>query len=115
MQVTDARATMAVYRLHRKEWEKGNKQLVRAADSGKKRKRSEKPDLEDAGTDEAGDDNGANVVEKNRPPRGGRKGVSSGLTTIIRRGAHGKTGTSGEKTKWWKELAGGSSKGSLRL
>ncbi|KAG5651583.1 hypothetical protein H0H81_008137 [Sphagnurus paluster] len=101
--VTDARATMAVYRLHRKEWEKGNKPL-----KTKKRKRTDAQDEDNV--DEA---NGKNA-EKDKMsvfPGGGRKGVSSGMTTVIRRGS---TSGSGEKTKWWKELAG-SSKGSVRL
>lgn len=105
---------MAVYRLHRKEWEKGHKQLTKAADSGMKRKRGEKKEHEDPGVNEAGDDDGEDMKAKKQFPGGGRKGVSSGLTTVIRRGGNGKGGTTGEKTKWWKELAG-SSKGSLRL
>ncbi|KAG5644292.1 hypothetical protein DXG03_008710 [Asterophora parasitica] len=94
--VTDARATMAVYRLHRKEWEKGNTTLTT-----KKRKRADK--TQDEGT---GDIEG-DIAEAF--PGGGRKGVSSGITTVVRRGS-----SDGEKTKWWKELAG-ASKGTMRL
>ena len=53
-------------------------------------------------------------------PGGGRRGVSSGLSTVIKRigdGASGHAKTKGKtktKEKWWKELGGGS-KGSVRL
>jgi len=101
---------MAVYRLHRKEWEKGNRQLVKARESGKKRKRHK--------TDDEDGSEGEEV--KSDFPGGGRKGVSSGLTTIVRRGVNSQTrgtrgGSTGEKkSKWWKELASGS-KGTLKL
>lgn len=101
---------MAVYRLHRKEWEKGNRQLAKNGEPGKKRKlgalkRSEA---------HIGDDNEGEEEVKDKFPGDGRKGVSSGLTTVIRRGINFRnqargSGSSGEKkTKWWKELAGGS-------
>ncbi|KAG6831363.1 hypothetical protein H0H87_005374 [Tephrocybe sp. NHM501043] len=105
--VTDARATMAVYRIHRKEWEKGNKQLPQA----KKRKRTEKTDGEER--EEAEDEDATNVEGASQFPGGGRKGVSSGLTTIVRHGAGAATGEK-EKKKWWKEVLS-SSKGSMRL
>lgn len=87
---------MAVYRLHRKEWEKGIRPLN---EHMKKRKRS---------TDEEDE------VQPSKPilPGGGRKGVSSGLSTIVVRG--GGSESVGEKAKWWKEL-GGKSKGIMRL
>ncbi|KAF8058643.1 ribonuclease H-like domain-containing protein [Lyophyllum atratum] len=97
--VTDARATMAIYRLHRKEWEKGSKPLT------KKRKRGDETQDDETG---AADSAVGEVKAAPSIPGGGRKGVSSGLTTVVRHGA------SGEKTKWWKELAGGM-KGSMRL
>ncbi|KAG6853102.1 hypothetical protein C0991_006905, partial [Blastosporella zonata] len=98
--VTDARATMAVYRIHRKEWEKGNKQLLQK----KKRKQME------ADADEKEEED-ADEETKSAFPGGGRKGVSSGLSTIVRRGS-GAAASGGEKTKWWKEI---SSKGSMRI
>ncbi|KAG6829348.1 hypothetical protein H0H92_004714 [Tricholoma furcatifolium] len=86
--VTDARATMAVYRIHRKQWEQGSKPLV----PSKKRKHADKDDEDQA------DDDGET---KATLPGGGRKGVSSGLSTIV----HYRTGpTSNGKTKWWKEV-----------
>lgn len=99
--VTDARATMAIYRLHRKEWEKGNKPPLT-----KKRKRADKSQDEERG-DPDGEDGKAGATSTN--PRGGRKGISSGLTTVVRHGTPGD-----QKTRWWKELGEGS-KGSIRL
>ena len=49
---------------------------------------------------------------------GGRKGVSSGLSTIITKrskgGGGGGGGGGGDKPQWWKELGGGA-KGALSL
>lgn len=82
---------MAVYRLHRKEWEKGNRPL------GKKRARA------DEGAKGEGEDGEDSVATLREFPGGGRKGISSGLTTVVRRGSN----SGGEKVKWWKELATG--------
>lgn len=98
VQVTDARATMAIYRLHRREWEKG-KTLQLPSDPSRtprKRKRS----------DEEAD---------NDPPGGGEKGISTGLTTIVKCLNPSKTKStsstaSRKRAEWWSEL--GSSKGS---
>ncbi|KAG6889539.1 hypothetical protein C0992_004799 [Termitomyces sp. T32_za158] len=100
--VTDARATMAIYRIHRKEWEKGNKPLPQT----KKRKRVE------GMAGDADDNEGKDGMEAESStfPGGGRKGVSSGLSTIVRRGP-GVSG--GQKKKWWKEVL--SSKGSITM
>ncbi|KAK0462857.1 ribonuclease H-like domain-containing protein [Desarmillaria tabescens] len=94
--LTDARATMAVYRLHRKEWEKGT---VQKKPEGKKRKR------QDANNEE---------VQVDAFPGGGRKGVSSGLATVVRRKDEGG---GSKKTQWWKELGAGASgsKGSMKV
>ena len=65
---------------------------------------------------DAGDDEGAGDAQPSKFPGGGRKGVSSGLSTVVIRGSRsGSDG--GEKSKWWQELGGGSgkSKGSMRL
>lgn len=64
-------------------------------------------------------------------PGGGRKGVSSGLSTVVRRSvagsrtvADGKGGRAGgeaspTKSEWWKQLPGGApaggSKGAIRV
>jgi len=105
--VTDARATMAIYRLHRREWEKGKAlQLpwVRDPDRSdhsrtpRKRKRT----VGEGDTD---------------PPGVGKKRISTGLSTIVKRSDPQKTKNtsstaSKKKTEWWSEL--GSSKGSIR-
>ncbi|GLB37965.1 putative EXOIII [Lyophyllum shimeji] len=99
--VTDARATMAIYRLHRKEWEKGNKPLMT-----RKRKRADKsPD--EAG--EASEKEDEALTASSTTPGGGRKGVSSGLTTVVRHGSAVE-----KKTKWWKEELKGEAKGSIK-
>ncbi|KAJ7711566.1 ribonuclease H-like domain-containing protein [Mycena metata] len=123
--VTDARATMAVYRLHRKEWEKGNssRPLPQAKMKGKGK-------AEEAGPSDDEDDEDEDVPQakekKEKPktfPGGGRKGVSSGLGTIVRRQGTGAARSSEDKrsaggrgggAEWWKELGGGA-KGSMRL
>ena len=99
---------MAVYRLHRKEWEKGNKQRAKTGESVKKRKR----DVKDSDLHPDGDSRGDGV--KDVFPGGGLKGVSSGLSTVVQRGskswdreARGSSNTD-ERKKWWKELASGS-------
>ncbi|KZT69707.1 ribonuclease H-like protein [Daedalea quercina L-15889] len=87
--VTDARATMAVYRLHRKEWEKGQRQDGQPS-SSKKRKRAAS-DAQSATTSSA--------IVARKYVGGGRKGVSSGLSTIVMRKE-----TSTNKDQWWTKL-----------
>ncbi|CAA7260297.1 unnamed protein product [Cyclocybe aegerita] len=184
--VTDARATMAIYRMHKKEWEKGSRQLPLVtsskatssssttpsvsnpvASSGKRKERevSESEDGSDDGAEDDAEDEAAEEEEvssiktslKKTPhhkrvtfvsstksrqkaqkfPGGGRKGVSSGLSTVVRRiGGSGTTAKANsgkdvgtvsggavsvkEKAKsgWWKQLPGGAtakggSKGSI--
>jgi len=62
--------------------------------------------------DVKGGDGTGDVRSGGQPVGGGRKGVSSGLSTVVRRGRGGV-----ETSKWWKELGGrsGKSKGSMRL
>ena len=108
---------MAVYRLHRKEWEEGKKRLVKLGESGKKRKRHKNNATR--GPEAHGDEDSEGEGVKSEFPGGGRKGVSSGLTTVVRRGANARTHAidgrgAQKKTKWWKELAT-TSKGTLRL
>jgi hypothetical protein len=97
-QVTDARATMAVFRIHRKEWEKEtNHSIYREPGKFKKRKRNER-----GNEDEEGDANGGTIG-------GGRKGVSSGLSTVVKRARSG----GGAKERWWDVLGESSSKGPM--
>ncbi|OAX35721.1 ribonuclease H-like protein [Rhizopogon vinicolor AM-OR11-026] len=101
--VTDARATMAVFRLHRKEWEKGFRPLPPpGAGASKKRKHLE-----------------SDTLDELTPAGGGRKGVSSGLSTIVKRTPQTKTKTAVKATNsnWWTTLNTSSTtpKGSMKL
>ncbi|KAF9262564.1 ribonuclease H-like protein [Marasmius fiardii PR-910] len=149
--LTDARATMAVYRLHRKEWEKGAVGVAtamllkatskKAMDSGslspKAQGKRKSADEDDETAYQAGDlddemrsstrkvDKKAVKSQKittvskkgHKPtrtyPGGGRKGVSSGLSTIVRNGRRVRVGDGGrgESTRsgkssdqWWKDV-----------
>ncbi|KAF9782395.1 ribonuclease H-like domain-containing protein [Thelephora terrestris] len=98
--VTDARATMAIYRLHRREWEKGKTHQLPSDPSRTPRKRKRSVGEVD-----------------NDPPGGGEKGISTGLATIVKRLNPPKTKNtsstaSKKRAEWWSEL--GSSKGSQR-
>lgn len=97
--VTDARATMALYRLHKVEWEKSLRGVVDAwraqhgdgADHKGKRKRSVDDDEAQEGELEDGeifDGNRGKTGKKSRPepeqfPGGGRKGISSNIGMVI--------------------------------
>ncbi|KAG1737861.1 MipD protein [Suillus paluster] len=94
--VTDARATMAC-------WDKGFRPLpTPGASASNKRKRAECSEL-DAPT----------------PPGRGRKGVSSGLSTIVKRTPQTKTKTAVKtaSSNWWTTLgaSGIAAKGSMKL
>ncbi|KAJ3761623.1 MipD protein [Lentinula raphanica] len=109
--LVDARATMAVYRLHRKEWEKVSPNPVKAAafDTTSKNSNHAKSDIEKEDSKEK------RKVENLNPP-GGRKGVSSGLSTIVRRGRGSNVPE--RRSQWWKKLGNSGSsdsKGSIRI
>ncbi|EAU91958.1 MipD protein [Coprinopsis cinerea okayama7 len=114
--VTDARATMAVYRLHKKEFDKSMGAHLYplptpgpSQPSAQKRKRAEsevgdEDDEEEESTLASG--KGKSKKKKAKSPNPldpgqGRKGVSSGLSTIIRRPGQKKDQ---QKKQWWKEL-----------
>lgn len=186
LQVADARATMAVYKLNKKEWEKGSRPLPQSTKSlpassepataspapskAIKRSHSEVDFASDSDSDSASSDDSDNddavsnqeprpkapepsikdtstklkgkqqgkarTKGKDRPttifPGGGRKGVSSGLSTVVRRGSTGggtsvksrssigmsAVGSSGSGGDWWKQLpggVGGGAKGSVKV
>jgi RNA exonuclease 4 len=112
--VTDARATMALYRLHKPEWESILRRTTEAflakTKGGAKRKRGD--DKESENEDEP-------AAKKEAFPGGGRRGVSSGLGVIVKRGGkriagagrNGNVGSghasggSGGGGKWWEESA----------
>ncbi|EEB94023.1 hypothetical protein MPER_07242, partial [Moniliophthora perniciosa FA553] len=142
--LTDARATMAVYRLHKKEWEKGavgdDDEALSSKAKGKRKRNTESDDGESSDDDggDAGEDSrhrqqkrqnhqmehkkGLKYEKRVKPfPGGGRNGVSSGLSTIVHQGRRvtrgAKSASSSKSGQWWKELGGSSSgsKGSLKL
>ena len=101
---------MAIFRLYKREWEKNLRPVT--ALNKKKRKRDDDDD-DDAGVDDEEIINGDAVSTKSSPskvqfPGGGRKGVSSGLSTVVRRqGKHaGAPAPKTTKQGWWKDLGG---------
>ncbi|THG99473.1 hypothetical protein EW145_g7260 [Phellinidium pouzarii] len=153
--VTDARATMALYRLHQKEWEKGFRSISGLSSKSLTRKRKAPAEDEKDGFD-SGSDEGetgvrqTHVVQNPGPkpqpshakgkkdrvefPGGGRLGVSTGLSTVIKsagkRAKNVKTvsvssdrRSEGGGEKWWATLGGVSAattnhnglKGSMRV
>ncbi|TFK81791.1 ribonuclease H-like protein [Polyporus arcularius HHB13444] len=122
--VTDARATMALFRLHRKTWEKNARHMPSSSIS-KKRPRG------DGGADPSQStvDPSSRMKDKGKAkpkevfPGGGRRGVSSGLSIVLKRSGASKGSQERDQVKskskinekWWKDLGGGGSKGSLRL
>ncbi|KIM35043.1 hypothetical protein M413DRAFT_449924 [Hebeloma cylindrosporum] len=161
--ITDARATMAVYRIHKKEWEKGSRpppvpkvatasSSAPATSSTKSRKRtaveaefaSDSESESQSDTVEPSTNNTNNIpklkststpqptvaTKKGKTkdsstifPGGGRKGVSSGLSTVIKKVTPGskmshstlrgnpKSAGGAGKSEWWKQLPGGVSIG----
>jgi RNA exonuclease 4 len=112
---------MAVYRLHRREWDKGLRPPPVVVTKGKRKRSCESADG-GVGVNEA------EAKESTSKPVSGGKGVSTGLSTVMRWGGMGggkqvlATGRKlsgsrsvGEKPKWWKELGGVTSKGSMKL
>ncbi|RDX57020.1 ribonuclease H-like protein [Lentinus brumalis] len=136
--VTDARATMALFRLHRKTWEKNSRPMP-SSSASEKRPRSasisesvhEPPSgSEGEDSDDVADTSQATITPSYRAKDkgnakakesftgGGRRGVSSGLSTVVKRfgtSAKGSKEPAKTKERWWKELGGGGSKGSVRL
>ncbi len=105
---------MAIYRLHRKVWEKDmpSSRSGLSAAAGGKRKRPAS-DYDDQASETLDDDvpeedqstsgymtkkKTATKTHTKEYPGGGRKGVSSGLSTVIKRN------DSQPGNSWWKEL-----------
>lgn len=119
-QVTDARATMALYRLHKKEWDKNFLHGLGQTFKGKKRK-------QDSISSDASYQGTANKKLKVEEifPGGGRRGVSSGLSTVVKqRSSSAKSsiaanGAEGGEGDWWSTLGGiasrTGSKGTLKM
>ncbi|WVW80301.1 hypothetical protein I302_102279 [Kwoniella bestiolae CBS 10118] len=124
--VTDARATMGLYRLHKVEWEKQLYHTTEAyrAKIGKSKKgdntKRKRDDEEDHVADEdeqvQGGKRGKKGVEQF--PGGGRKGISSGLGVIVRKNGkrvesgaghreekrNAPTSQSGAGGNWWESV-----------
>lgn len=122
-QVTDARATMAIYRLHRKQWESGY--AVVPIRVQRKIRAIAEPDDGDPPIGEV-----SRRTRSNRePPTSSRrsetrprittqhKGSSSGMSTVVRRQSATKRGVDGMKEKWWTVLmdTGEGPKGSIQV
>ena len=123
---------MAIYRLHRKEWDKsfGPPVPYTTGTTGAKKRKEPVGESanEDASSNTASFSKGKNAVKRKDFPGGGRKGVSSGLSTVIK-GKDGRmhNGESTSRTKnvslskdeWWTTLGDGASssgaKGSLKI
>jgi RNA exonuclease 4 len=97
---------MAVFRLHKKQWDTGFKPPL---PTSKKRKR------DDADVDGTGDEEALAVSSREEFPGGGRKGVSSGLSVIVKRGGSRSTNSGDSKKKWWKELRRSDSKMTMKV
>jgi hypothetical protein len=109
--VIDARATLAIYRLNRGQWEKGYAAVpIRVQRNAKAKAQLEKASRKRKGV-------ARRQTEASPPPKTQSKGVLSGLSTIVRRQMKDKAGTDGTKVKWWSELAGtgDSSKGRISV
>jgi len=111
--VIDARATMAIYRLNRGQWEKGYAAIpirVQRSAKAKAQPKASRKSIRLEGI-------AKRQTEASPPSKTRSKGVSSGLSTVIRRQVKDKGGTDGTKVKWWSELAdtGDSSKGRISV
>ena len=120
--VTDARAPMGLYRLHKVDWEasirpateayKAKMGLGKGKEKRKRGDESEEEEEEDAGEDARGN------KKKEDFPGGGRRGVSSGLSVIVRRGGKrvdgprqrgiprpsSEIGGAGGSGSWWEDI-----------
>ncbi|KZS87804.1 ribonuclease H-like protein [Sistotremastrum niveocremeum HHB9708] len=126
--VTDARATIALFRLYRKQWEKISGPAPPASSAHAK---PSKPVATNADVEPEEDSlfikpkpskkrkHDASEKSRDTYPGGGRKGISSGLSTVIKRRTSGAANSQAEKSKWWEGLpnsgpmSGG--KGTLRI
>lgn len=95
--VTDARATMAVYRLHHKEWEKGQRPDGHLHAKTKTKTTKRKRAASEPGHPPSTSTSQVSVALEF--PGGGRKGVSSGLSTVVKRKE-----TAVKTEKWWTKL-----------
>ncbi|KAH7335011.1 hypothetical protein B0J17DRAFT_97099 [Rhizoctonia solani] len=111
---------MAIYRLHKRAWDASLPvSHVRRA----KATSSSEPGSGKVAADEDDDQTQGKAKRKRRNsagefPGGGRRGVSSGLGTIVKSRAvkSGKESSADQaRSKWWQTLGGGKSKGKMTL
>ena len=98
---------MALYRLHRKEWE----QSVRSATDAWRAKEAQAGDQSPFRPEKKQRGNGDfKAGARESFPGGGRKGISSGLGAVVRRnGVRVDAPTGGDtvaSSQWWAETAG---------
>ncbi len=105
---------MAIYRLNRGQWEKGYAAPIRV---GRNAKAKAQPKASRKRKSIGPEGVARGRTEASPPSQIHAKGISSGLSTIVRRQTKNKEGAGDTKVKWWSELAGtgGSSKGGIRL
>lgn len=112
----DARATMAIYRLNRGQWEKGYAAVpIRVQRNAKAKTRLKaSQERKPIGLPEGV---ARRRTEASPPSKTQTKGVSSSLSTIVRRQVKDNGGTDGTKARWWSKLAGtrDSSKGRISV
>ncbi|CAE6460718.1 unnamed protein product [Rhizoctonia solani] len=117
--VTDARAAMAIYRLHKRAWDASlPASHVKRAETISGNAESGVVAMEDADRTQ-----GAKAKRKRRDSAGefsggGRRGVSSGLGAIVQTRATrpGKEKSADQGgSKWWQSLGGDKSKGKMTL
>jgi len=106
---------MAIYRLHRKQWEKGY--AVVPIRVKQKTKAKSEPTIPRQPKSIGAEGVARRATKESLPSNEQRKGVSSGLSTVVRRRMKAKGGMGGTKVKWWTELAGtkNSSKGRISV
>ncbi|CAE6447545.1 unnamed protein product [Rhizoctonia solani] len=124
--VTDARAAMAIYRLHKRAWDASLpvSHVRRAKTTSGSEPEFGKVTTTTTGQDDDDQTQGPKAKRKRRNsagefPGGGRRGVSSGLGTIVTSRAVkvGKEQSSADQanSKWWQTLGKGASKGKVTL
>jgi hypothetical protein len=95
---------MAIFRLNRGQWETGYATVpVRVQ---RKAKATAQPKDSRQRKSVGAEDAARKRTDASSQAKTRSKGVSSGLSTVVRRQTKGKWGTGGTKVKWWNELAG---------
>jgi RNA exonuclease 4 len=90
---------MALYRLHMSEWEAAARRTTEAFKTKTAGKRKQEQDVETDEEDErdAPENKKKKKVEAESFPGGGRKGISSGLSTVVK--YHGKGGSNNKEPR----------------